>query len=105
MAELECVEFEYLSNDRSQDLCGGGDHAGSGSSELVPSASRGTGQGESVLRYILLPLKVLLVLRIFVMCWGPCLISAEPISEAKQHHHGAITGSVMAKAAFRYLPC
>jgi hypothetical protein len=63
MAEMECVEFEYLSNGRSQDLCGGGGHAGSGSSELVPSASRGTVQGEAVLQYILWSRKVLLVYR------------------------------------------
>lgn len=61
MAGMEYMEFEYLSNGRSQDLCGGGDHAGSGSSELVPSASGGTRHREVVLQYILLPRRVLLV--------------------------------------------
>jgi hypothetical protein len=45
MAEMVCVKFEYISNEKSQDLYGGGEHTGSGSIELVPSFRCGTGKG------------------------------------------------------------
>jgi hypothetical protein len=59
VAEMVCVKFEYLGYEKSQDLCGGGEHAGSGSDELVPLFRWGTGQGEGVLEDILLPCRVL----------------------------------------------
>jgi hypothetical protein len=62
MAEVVCVKFEYLGYRNSQDLCGGGgDHAGSGSDELVPLFRWGSGQGEGVLEGILLPRRVLVM--------------------------------------------
>jgi len=61
MAEMVGVEFEYLSNGKSQDLCGGGEHAGS---ELVSLSRWGRGQvdeGEGVLKDISMPYYVLLI--------------------------------------------
>ena len=66
VAEMVCVKFDYLSNEKSQDLCGGGEHAGSGNTELVPLFRCGTGrgdEGEGVLEDILMPCKVLLMCR------------------------------------------
>lgn len=61
MAEMVRVEFEHLCYRNSQDLCGGGEHAGSGSDELVPLSRWGTGQGEGVLEDTLSPWRVLVM--------------------------------------------
>ena len=70
------MEFEYLSDEKSQDLCGGGEHAGSGNTELVPLLRCGTGrgdEGEGVLDDILLPWYVLLMCRKHCIMRGPCI--------------------------------
>jgi hypothetical protein len=68
------MEFEYLSDEKSQDLCGGGEHAGSRNTELVPLFRCGAGrgdEGEGVLGDILLPCKVLLMCRKHCIVKGP----------------------------------
>jgi hypothetical protein len=68
------MEFEYLSDEKSQDLRGGGEHAGSGNTELVPLFRCGTGrgdEGEGVLEDILMPCKVLLMCRKHCIVKGP----------------------------------